>query len=291
MWQKRLGVPLVGTIWDDPEGWLADDRYDTLSPRLLRRHFRAALSLARRVSTVSEAMQEAYRQEYGLDSQLLRHGHDREDKVVISEINNPRQAITVGFAGNFYGEEAWQAFLTACAQLNAQGGLPPIRVALFGGGRFPYPHPGVEVDYQEWLPCREMPRRLAAVDFCYLPYWFAANKRRHAELSFPTKLTTYMAAGRPVLYHGPEYAGVTGIIRNYGLGLCVHSLRPQILSLAVQRLLTDQDLWRALSNASLAAFAEEFNMEIMLKNFASLLGIHHLPGHHQELHGHWKTPH
>ena len=276
---KGLGVPLVGTIWDDPEGWLADGGYDTLSRRLLLGHFREALRLARRVSTVSEAMQEAYRQEYGLDSQLLRHGHDWEDSAVSPEVNSPRQGVTVGFVGNVYGEDAWLAFLAACARLNAEGGLPPVGVRLLGGKCFPYPHPGVAVDNQGWLPRKEMLRRLAAVDFCYLPYWFTADKRRHAELSFPTKLTTYMAAGRPVLYHGPEYAGVTRIIRAYGLGLCVHSREPEILSLLIKSLITDRELQKALSKASLAAFAGEFNMEVMLKNFASLLGREGLPFH------------
>jgi glycosyltransferase involved in cell wall biosynthesis len=272
-----LNVPFVGTIWDDPEGWLADECYDALSRQLFMRHFRKALRQARRVSTVSETMQEVYRQEYGLDSQLLRHGHDLEDGVSLPAVHGFQQAITVGFAGNFYGEDSWRAFLGACARINAQDGFCPIKIVVFGGKHFPYPHPGVEVDQQGWLPRREMLRRLATVDFCYLPYWFDDNKRRHAELSFPTKLTTYVAAGRPVLYHGPEYAGVNKIIQHYGLGVCVYSLKPDIVALTVKLLLTDRDLRREISHASLTAFVREFNTEVMLKNFANLLGLCRFP--------------
>ena len=95
---------------------------------------------------------------------------------------------------------------------------------VFGAEGFPYPHPGVEVILAGWLPEQAMLHRLATANFCYLPYWFTPAKRRHAEFSFPTKFTTYLAAGRPVLYHGPAYAGITRTIHQYNLGTLVCSL-------------------------------------------------------------------
>jgi glycosyltransferase involved in cell wall biosynthesis len=268
-----LKVPLVGTIWDDPEGWLADGGYDPLYRRLLLARFREALRGARRVSVVSSAMQEAYRREYGLDSLILRYGHDLEDASALPQKQPQQQGIVVGFAGNVYGEDAWRSFLKAVARLNAGGSLPPIKIQAFGRDDFPYSHDGVEVACQGWLPRGELLRRLAGVDFCYLPYWFMPNRRRHAGLSFPTKLTTYLAAGRPVLYHGPEYADVSRIMRTWGLGLSVHSLASEDIGAAVTRLARDLDLQRDCQRAAATAFRLEFNSTVMKRNFAQLIGV------------------
>jgi glycosyltransferase involved in cell wall biosynthesis len=267
-----LKVPLVGTIWDDPEGWLADGRYDFFSRRLLLLRFREALKAARKVSTVSVAMQAEYRRLYGLESVILRYGHDLRDFPGVPADRNP-EAIVVGFCGNVYGEDAWRGFLTACARINAEGRLPPLKILIFGTEAFPYPHPGVEVTCRGWLPLREMMHGLSATHFCYLPYWFTPEKRRHAELSFPTKLTTYLAAGRPVLYHGPQYAGAAQVMRDWRLGPSVHTLCPDDISRIIKRLMTEGSSRKRFSQAAREAFEKEFNARVMQANFIRLTGI------------------
>jgi hypothetical protein len=268
----RLKVPLAGTIWDDPEGWLADGRYDFISRRLLRLRFRQALQAARQVSTISEAMQAEYRRLYGLESVILRYGHDLGDAPGAPADRQP-EAIVIGFCGSVYGEDAWRGFLTACARINAEGRLPPVKILIFGSTTFPYPHPGVEVTCRGWLPVRGMLRGLAAADFCYLPYWFTPEKRRHAELSFPTKLTTYLAAGRPVLYHGPPYADASRLMATWRLGVRVHSLAGAGLEAALKLLGRDRQLQNTCHQAAAAAFRQEFNSTVMQGNFARLIGV------------------
>ncbi|MCK4374507.1 MAG: hypothetical protein KAX19_04230 [Candidatus Brocadiae bacterium] len=118
-----------------------------------------------------------------------------------------------------------------------------------------------------------MLREIARTDFCYLPYWFEPAKRRHVELSFPNKFETYLAAGRPILFHGPPYAGVAEAVRQYGVGLCVHSLDQDEIVAALERLATDSALRSSLSRAALAAFRAEFNARVMMAQFAELIGV------------------
>jgi glycosyltransferase involved in cell wall biosynthesis len=266
-----LGVPFVGTVWDDPEGWLADGGYDRFSRQLLQNRFREALGRARRLSTAGEAMQQAYEKEYGVKSVILRHGF--EQPVVPPERGQAQEEIVVGFVGSAYGRDAWMAFLAAVAQSNTLGKLPRIKLRVLGGAGFPYRQPGVEIECRGWQPAAVMLRQIAETDFCYLQYWFDPAKRRHAELSFPNKLQTYLAAGRPVLFHGPAYAGIAETVRKYGIGLCVHSLEEEEIGKALTRLIVDQSLRESLSRAALAAFHAEFNATRMMTNFAELIGV------------------
>jgi len=267
---EGLGVPLVGTVWDDPAGWFQDRGYDRAARRFVLGRFGEALRAARNLSTAGEAMQAAYRREYGVDSVILRHGFER---AATAPRPSRRDGVVVGFVGSVYGRDAWGAFLAALARLNASGRYPAIRIRMFGSGGLPCATDGVRIEHRGWAPAEDMLREIAETDFCYLPYWFEPRRRRHVELSFPNKLETYMAAGKAVLYHGPEYAGVVRTIRDYGLGMCVHSLSPGAVAEAVGRLISDDALRGAMEAAALRAFREEFNLGVLLRNFASLIGV------------------
>ncbi len=265
---KGLGVPFVGSIWDDPQGWFQDYGFDSLTRGFMRRKFRQGLAAARNISVSGEAMQRAYEKEYGIHSVILRHGF--ESPVLAAADNKREGEIAIGFVGSSYGRDAWIAFLSAIARLNKIGRVR-IRLLVFGTGEFPYRQDGVQIEIKGWLPAQVMLRELASADFCYFPYWFAPAKRRHAEFSFPNKFETYLAAGKPVLFHGPEYAGITEIIHKYGVGLCVHSLKEEEIIRAVERLAQDAALRNSFSRAAIAAFHAEFNAKTMMRNFEKFI--------------------
>ena len=136
------------------------------------------------MSTAGEAMQRTYEKEHGIQSVILRHGFDAP---AAAQSRRGGDGIVIGFVGSAYGRDAWTAFLSAAARLNASGKLPQIKMRTFGAGVLPYRREGVEIESKGWRPAAEMLRGIAETDFCYLPYWFESKKRRHVELSFPNK--------------------------------------------------------------------------------------------------------
>jgi glycosyltransferase involved in cell wall biosynthesis len=268
---RKAGIPFVGTVWDDPEGWFSDRGHDRLSRWLLRKRFKSALRAAQRISTAGEAMQRTYEREYGVGSVILRHGFERP--ATRSERSDSRREIIVGYVGSLYGRDAWQAFLSAAARLNSSGKYQPIRLRIFGGAGFPFRHDGIEVEIRGWQPQDRMLEEIAECDFCYLTYWFEPKKRRHVELSFPNKFETYLAAGRPVLYHGPAYAGIAEAVRQYGVGMCIHSLEEGEIQAKLISMISDQHLRDSFEKAAYAAFHAEFNAQTMMNNFSALIGI------------------
>jgi glycosyltransferase involved in cell wall biosynthesis len=266
---RELEVPLAGTVWDDPSSWLPG--FDRLAQQLLKARFQEALFCAQTLSTAGEAMQRAYTREYGVKSVILRHGFAHP--VPLPESRSTQNGIVIGFVGSVYGLDAWEAFLKTVTLLNTLGTLPTIRLRVFGGGTIPRVSDGVEIENWGWHSPEVMLRELAATDFCYLPYWFDPAKRRHVELSFPNKFETYLAAGRPVFYHGPEYAGIASAVQDYGVGLCVSSLDQDVIASALTRLIQEKALRRSFEKAALSAFRSEFNAEVMLANFAQLIGV------------------
>jgi glycosyltransferase involved in cell wall biosynthesis len=269
---ESLGVPLAGTVWDDPAGWLADGHYDGHSRRLMMKRFRQALRSAQQLSTAGEAMQEAYQREYGVESVILRHGFARPASAPPDRPGR-RDCFTIGFVGNPYGRDAWESLLKGAALVNASGRVARIGLRLFGPGAPPCDFDGVPCEVRGWQPADRMLRQTAETDLCYLPYWFEPAKRRHVALSFPNKFETYMAAGRPVLFHGPQYAGIARVVRERGVGVCVHSLEAATVAAVLERLAGEPQLLNRLGRAARRAFRAEFNARAMMRSFAALIGV------------------
>ncbi len=213
-------------------------------------------------------MQRAYEREYGVKSVILRHGFE---KPFAPSDKNRKQEIVIAYAGSVYGRDAWEAFLPVVAQLNRSGKYPPIIFRVFGGGNFHLQQHGVTIEVMGWQPAEVMLQAIADCDFCYLTYWFDTKKRRHTELSFPNKFETYLAAGRPILFHGPSYAGIAESIREYGVGLNLHSLEQQEIMANLETIIANVPLRDSFTAAATNAFYKEFNADVMLRNYYELI--------------------
>ena len=94
-----------------------------------------------------------------------------------------------------------------------------------------------------------------------------------AELSFPTKLTTYLAAGRPVLLHTPAYASLKNFHEKYRFGLCTSSLEPTNLAGAIEKLAKDETFYRASVTEGQRALHAEFTESTFRTAFQQFLGV------------------
>ena len=113
----KLGVPLIATVWDDPEGWLQDGNYDRFSRWFLWKRFRQALKNTKHLSTAGEAMQRVYRQKYGVNSVILRHGLETLTQPP-DNYDKDQNEVIICFVGSLYGKESWMAFFSWCASMD-----------------------------------------------------------------------------------------------------------------------------------------------------------------------------
>lgn len=88
------------------------------------------------------------------------------------------------------------------------------------------------------VPFDELIRRCREIaDFLYVPMSFEPQDRSNMELSFPSKLTDYTAAGLPLLVRGPAYcSAVRWISENPGVAECVRTEERSDLTAAIARL-------------------------------------------------------
>jgi len=270
---SELEVGLATTIWDPPEYLIMNGGFDRFLRRALLGDFEKALSMSVKCGVASEGMAEEYEEKYGVDPVVLIHGvHPGLRRPPTTGLTTERQFI-IGFVGSLYAWREWQALLSALSKVNWQIEGRDIVIRVLGSGASFYSQGKAHIEYLGWRPFEETIDLMSQVDVAYLPYWFDESHKLSVRLCFPNKLTAYLAAGKPVLFHGPKDSSPARFFRRFPVGLCCHSLEEAEIVESLRRFVTDREFYAAAGQAAQMAIDQELDLRIFRRRFATLIGI------------------
>jgi hypothetical protein len=204
------GIPLHVTVHDDP-AWgyaLMTRRYLPLAP-LLARDLGRTLRAASSVDVVSAGMAEAYRRRYGVESTLIHRG--LPGPVAAAPRYDRSQGLSVAVLGSTYGFRELGGLANALALAQQQLKVP-AKLTVIGGVdesqvRQVCP-PSLAIEITGHLDESQGIDRLRESFLLYLSYPFRRRGKMLRTTSFPTKLSTYVQAARPLLLHMPSESSV-----------------------------------------------------------------------------------
>lgn len=267
-----LGLPYVVTVQDMPEYMAINQGWGQRVQKTILESFDGLLSGARGVGAASHPMARMLAERYGQDPVVQIHGiHPSLFKPATSR-REGREEFVVAFAGSLYSKHEWNALLRAIEMMGAR--MNEKRIVVKFIGRFPLlgarrasfvQEHGVQSLEDTLLMLRE-------ADLAYLPYWFDERFSLITRSSFPNKLSAYLAAGLPTLFHGPADASPVEFYKRYPVGPMCHSLDPYRIAEAL-RSVEDATFLQRTASARQAALKEELNLEIFVTRFARLLGV------------------
>ena len=267
-----LQVPLVTNVQDPPERFVLDYGLDRFTRRMLLADFAHALQFSLRCSTASEGMQAAYKQQYGVDSGVLMLSVNSNQWQPPARYRQSGEFV-IGFAGNLYADQEWTALLEALSSVGWCIGGREIKIRVLSAHLNLRGTNKMHIEYMGWRSVDETLSLLAQTDVDYLPYWSDKDRELFVRQCFPSKLSTYLAAGRPVFYHGPEYASIAGFLQRYPAGYSCYSLEPAQIVDGLKKLITDEQYFVDAVQAGQRALKNELNLEVFLGRFATLLGV------------------
>jgi hypothetical protein len=270
---KILGVQLVTLVWDPPESFMPRSGLDKFFSKNILNEFKKTLKSAKKCGVASESMKEEYEDIYNVDSTTLIHGtHSSKWKMPAKELNNDGN-FTIGFAGSLYAIQEWDALLSALSKVDWRICGRDVIIRLVGRGFKLGTKGKANIEYFGYRSVDETIELMSKADVAYLPYWFDKSYSIAVRLAFPNKLPTYLASGRPVLFHGPENSSPTLFFRKFPVGLCCHSLEESEIIRCLERFITDKDFYASATEAGHRALTQELNLDIFLSHFAELIGI------------------
>ena len=188
-------------VMDPPGWWLRAHNVDPVSSACVIEQFECVLRAARSCAAASWAMGDAYRREFGVRAVPVVPALDPALALPPAESPQPR-SIRIGFAGQPYAFDEFSTLVRAMAKLRWNSWWSTVELHAFADG-IPPVGGGEEVIVKHpWLPQDQLIPALSQLDLLYVPYWFSEEFRNEANLCFPSKLTTCLATGRPVIFHG-----------------------------------------------------------------------------------------
>lgn len=207
-----IGVPVHVTIHDDPAYLWLTRRYLLLAP-LLGRDLKSLLRGGRSLDVVSQQMADRYRRTHTGDITVVHRG--LPDPVAPSPVYD-RDEVAVAVLGSTYGLSELRVLGQALELVGRQLRVP-VRLTVIGGGdsnrvRRALPST-LTVDLPGHLDEQAGIARLRESFLLYLSYPFRRRGQMLRTMSFPTKLSTYVQAARPILMHMPADSSVAFLAR------------------------------------------------------------------------------
>lgn len=201
-------------MWDDPN-WFAREHLlsNSISKRFIAQWFDRQNSVDVLILPSEEA------------KTLFPKRNDASNQVLYPFIcaavekaeNANFESLKIGFAGSQYAREEISSFLSEVA--NAVPNPPSLKLEVHAFSKAE-PHPMTEqVRFRGWHSPVKTRDLLSELDYAYLPYPFHQDMEMVVKTSFPSKLSLYLAAGLPIIYHGPEEAAVWSFLRDTNCGI------------------------------------------------------------------------
>lgn len=271
---ERLGIPMITTVWDPPDYALS--HYWGIRGHALDRvmtRFGVAIRRATRCAVASTEMAEAYDERYGTRCVPMIHGLSASQWIKPTGMRSPNGPFVIGYAGSLYARNEWDALIAALGSVQwTVGGRETIVRVLASNVDVRVTGPA-RIEFLGWHSTADAVKILSASDVCYVPYWFDEAFKSGVELSFPNKVSLYLAAGRPILYHGPERATPTRFLERWPVGVACHSLETNAITDALTRAATDREFHTRAADMIPRVLQEELGLHVFRRRFAEFLGV------------------
>jgi glycosyltransferase involved in cell wall biosynthesis len=271
---RRVGVPMVTTVWDPPD--YALPHYWGIRGHALSRvmsRFADAIRGSVRCAVASNEMKDAYERRYGTPCVPMIHGLSESEWIQPTGMRAPNEPFVIGYAGSLYARREWDALIAALAsvQWRVEGRDTIIRVLASGiDVRVTGP---ARIEFLGWHSTTDAVKILSGCDVCYVPYWFDEAFRPGVELSFPNKVSLYLAAGRPILYHGPRRSTPTRFLERWPVGVACHSLDAHAITQSLTVAATDDGFHARAAAAIPRVLREELGLHVFRRRFAEFIGV------------------
>jgi glycosyltransferase involved in cell wall biosynthesis len=271
--QKTVPLPMVTQVWDPPQWWMRSNSVDGWSVNGVLKTFSSVLKNSQAVAAASWSMAETYNREHGCKAIPVVPGLPQTWAKQPATRLNDSNKLVIGFAGQMYSKDEWNALLETLDALDWKVEGRDVEIKMLGREFELEGFNKRNIQYLGWRDQLESIEILSQCDILYCPYFFDRQLESTARLSFPSKLTTYLASGRPVLLHGPEYSSPFKFLKEHDAGMLCHGLAKSAISNALSRLVRDTDRYAQVAQNGHKAFAQNLTDEHMRAQFLKTLAM------------------
>lgn len=240
--KKKRNVKYITWIMDDH--LVSYDGKDWQYPTGMERVFAKHLLDAAHIFVISPALQEFYKQRFGVESTVLFGSSQPTGTAAIAEVV-PNDFLKIGYFG---AVAAWQidalkavagALAGTTAQLDIYSGVAKLPAELAKDN----------IHLKESLAPQLVPDQIRKYDAVLLPISFQQKMRNMSQFNIATKMSEYLACGVPIIAIGPPYAAMIQYLAGNEAAIIVAADHPDEIKDAFKLLKNPQLIAGVLQNA------------------------------------------
>lgn len=269
---RRAGVPFYAYLfdhysyreWNDPAAAFWARRFE---PRLMKD--------AAAVIVPNEILRDDLRERFGVKAVVIHNSLDIRPYETDAPTNGASEdEARIVYTGAIY-EAHYDAFhnLTHALKLLGRSDAKLHLYTNHPAAAFEEGDLSCFVVRHPHLAASEMPRIQMNADVLFLPLAFNSPYPDLVRTSATTKLGEYLAARRPVLVHAPKDSFISWYFRKHECGVVVDENDPKLLAQAIERILSDAELRKSLSEKAWQRARADFSIEASRATFARLLKL------------------
>lgn len=115
----------------------------------------------------------------------------------------------------------------------------------------------------------DIPKLMKSYSSLFLPLGFSKQSRAYVRLSMPTKLTEYLASGKPIILYCPEEIALAKYLADKDCAIMCATSKPMVLKESITKL-QDENLYEHLVKNSLS-LAAEHDIHVVRERFRKTL--------------------
>lgn len=266
---RLIGAPFYAYLFDSYEfQWTRPiDRW--IARRLSRLMFRRAKG----VIVPNDALRREIEARHGATATIVPNPFGHLAAPAVEAAKRAGDAVTILFSGAIYHVNAG-AFRNLVAALAAPG-LERVELHLYTAQAAEqlaaYGILDARVVVHPHVPPGEAALLQQRADILFLPYAFDSPVPEIIRTSTPSKLSDYLAAGRPILVHAGADALVCDYFRAQRCGIVVDRNEPAALAAAIAELLARPDLRTELADRARRCALADFDPDQSRRRFLSVV--------------------
>jgi len=269
---RKAGVPVLVQVWDHPDWWLGHNGVDAATASRVRKQYDRVIRGCASFGGASYTMAaRAAGSGVRAVSLLASLPEDAAAQEPLSLRDSGR--VTIGFAGQMYAREGFELLVAALVTMGWKHRGRDVVLKALGYEFLLKSRDPCSIEYLGYRPQADALDILGGCDLLYCPYVTDPAYRSVAETSFPSKLTTYLATGVPVVFYGPDYSDPYRFLSERGAAFLLPSGTTGAAELAaiIDRALSSPEEYRRVSDAALDAFRSRLTTSVQAGAFMDFI--------------------
>jgi len=268
---KSLNLPLFTQVWDHPSWWMMDRNVNIFHRLFYLKKYNKTIRASKHCGAASWNMAEEYHNIYGVPSFPIVASLDATMAHPPAERLSSDKTLTIGLTGQIYAKDAWNSLLASLDSVNWQISGRSVSIEVLGGSFTNNSSTERRIVYRGYVDQKRAISIMSQCDILYCPYPFDSSLAEVAKTSFPSKLTTYLAAGRPVLFHGPDYSSPASFLKANNTGLLCHSMSSDAILREINSLIEFPKYYEKECINSSQTFHRHLTMDVFEANVKKFL--------------------